>query len=156
MSQDLLVFNFRLLLILGWFFIEPCSLNILLRIFKDSCYCSVINVHSVVLCDSSFSLSHLFHLVKNFFHFLFSKMFFDVAVVFTTGDILSQSLSVVNNFFIFLCRCSVGSYLPVAATLINLPQFSSDVNRLFQKYFRKLCNTFPLLIFAYIGHICPC
>ena len=88
-SQDLLVFNFRLLLILGWFFIEPCSLNILLRIFKDSCYCSVINVHSVVLCDSSFSLSHLFHLVKNFFHFLFSKMFFDVAVVFATGDILS-------------------------------------------------------------------
>ena len=44
-------------------------------------------------------------------------------VVFATGDILSQSLSVVNNFFIFLCRCSVGSLLPVAATLINIPQY---------------------------------
>jgi hypothetical protein len=32
--------------ILGCFlFVRNSSLNILLRIFKDSCYCSVINVH---------------------------------------------------------------------------------------------------------------
>ena len=39
-------------------------------------HCLVINVHCVCLSDSSYSLSHSFLFVKNFFHF-FEASFFE-------------------------------------------------------------------------------
>ena len=161
-SQDLLVYNFRLLLIwVGSF--EPCSLNILLRIFKDSCYCSVINVHSVVSCDSLFSISLRFHLVKNFF-ILFSS-FFDVIRCLSQQSLcyhnvfclsttflncfccLHNLIHCFNNelkfttFFVvcqqlfsfFVTALSTSHLLSVATTLNTLSYYCSCVNTKFQK-----------------------
>ena len=85
----------------GLVLLEPCSLNILLRIFKDSCYCSVINVHSVVSCDSLFSISLCLHPVKNYFPFSFSG-FSKVLCCFSQQMILYHNHFSVSTTFLFI------------------------------------------------------
>ena len=68
-------------------------------------HCLVINVRCVCLSDSSFTLSHSFLFVKNFFHFFessFSKQFLKWCAAHRSDlYILSQGFLFVNNYFCF-------------------------------------------------------
>ena len=120
-----------------------CSLhyfmNILLRIFKDSCYCSVINVHFRIvylLKTICFVVSYLsvtthlyyhnhFHLSTSFFVFLKICFFMIIRYSYATFDILPKQYLFVKNFFILMllfCRL----------TLVRISNFCYNITPIYK------------------------
>ena len=103
-------------------------------------HCLVIKVS--VVFDSSFSLPHLFELVKNFFQ-VFSKFFFSMCCCRLFADdlfTLSCIQSFVNYFFSFLKNFwfFMFSETIISDSSIRLPQQDTSVNYFFHFFPNKL------------------
>ena len=78
----------------------------------------------------------LFSSCQELFYFSFQLDVFQSDVLFSQQMIYYHVFRCLSTtFFICFLSPSVGSLLPVAATLINLSQFPSDVNRVFQLFY---------------------
>ena len=70
--------------------------------------CFTVQLSRSLSCDSHIRLSHLFWLVKNFFHFLENFFFQDFPVLFDSFNRLSQTSFFVKNFFDFFFKTVSG------------------------------------------------
>ncbi len=103
-------------------------------------HCLVIKVS--IVFDSSFTLSHLFELVKNFFQ-VFSKLFSSMCCCRLFADdlfTLSCIQSFVNYFFIFLKNFLffIFSETIISDSSIRLPQEDTSVNNFFHFFQNRI------------------